>query len=162
MVIGASEWLLFAMAFLGLVGTVLPAFPGTGLILAAAIVYAWVKRWAVLSGGDLVILGGLSAIAYAAELWLGAGGARRSGAGRAGMVGAMVGALGGVLVLGPVGVILGPLVGAVVGELLRGRSWRMAFKAGVGAGLGSVLALLVQVTIAVVMLLYLVWQVVTQ
>lgn len=160
MVIGASEWLLFATALLGLLGTVLPALPGTGLIFAAAIIYAWLKRWSVLSGGDLLILGGLNAAAYAADLWLGARGARRSGAGRAGMLGAMIGAFGGVLVLGPLGLLLGPLVGALIGELLRGQGWRTALKAGAGASLGAVLALLARTSIAVIMLLYLVWQVV--
>lgn len=157
--IGGAEALLLATAVVGVAGTVLPVLPGIVLIWGAALVYAWWSGFRTLGWTDLAVLTLMGALAYGADLILGLGGARRFGAGRAGITGALVGLASGLLVMGPVGVLLGPIAGAVVGELLWGSHWRSALRAGIGAGIGTVLAMAVRLLLAVAMLIYLVWQV---
>jgi uncharacterized protein YqgC (DUF456 family) len=53
------------------------------------------------------------------------------------MVGALVGAMVGLFFV-PVGLILGPVIGAILFEMLGGREWREASKAGVGAAIGVI------------------------
>jgi uncharacterized protein len=79
----------------------------------------------------------LTAIAQGFDLlgnWLGA---KRFGAGRAGLWGGVIGSFVGLIVLPPWGFLLGALVGATVAELLVGRSLPDAWRAGVGALLGT-------------------------
>jgi uncharacterized protein YqgC (DUF456 family) len=138
---------------------VLPVLPGALLILASSILYAWWTDWAVLRLFDVAVLAVLTGATYATDLLLGAGGARRYGASRSGVVGALVGSLLGLLLIGPFGMVVGPIVGAATGELLRGHNWRRALRVGVGAGFGTVLSMVVRLGLGVFMLAYLTWRV---
>jgi uncharacterized protein YqgC (DUF456 family) len=153
-----AEAVVLLVAAIGVAGTVLPVLPGTLLILAAAALYARLTGWQALSGGDLLFLALLAILAYAADFALGARGARRYGAGRAGIIGAVVGGIGGVFVLGPVGILIGPVAGAVLGELATGRPWWTAARAGLGAGMGTLLAAGARLLLGLVMWFYLAWQ----
>lgn len=64
-------------------------------------------------------------------------GAQRFGAGRAGLWGGVIGSLIGLLLLPPWGFLLGALVGASGFELLAGRPAAQAWRAGVGALVGT-------------------------
>ena len=63
-------------------------------------------------------------------------GAKKLGATRRGIVGAMVGAVVGLFVFPPFGLLLMPFLGALLAKLSGGRVWQEAAKAGVGATLG--------------------------
>ena len=128
--------LALVVMLLGLVGAVVPGLPGPPLIFAAALAHriyfgdrgvAW---WVVIAMGFLT--GGSMVLDFAATSI----GARRFGATWRGILGAGLGALFGLFMFPPFGLILGPLVGAVIAELLGGREWKSAGKAGVGALLG--------------------------
>src|SRR3990172_11082530 len=116
-----NELLWFALAalliLLGIVGLLLPALPGTPLLLAGLVLAAWAEGFAYVGWGTLALLGAIAFLGYFIDFAAGAFGARRSGASKAGMAGAVVGALIG-LFFGLPGVLLGPFVGAVAGELL--------------------------------------------
>jgi uncharacterized protein YqgC (DUF456 family) len=62
-------------------------------------------------------------------------GAKRFGATKKGMAGAIIGGLIGLFFNLP-GIILGPFIGASLFELLGGRKWRESMFAGLGATLG--------------------------
>jgi uncharacterized protein YqgC (DUF456 family) len=158
--IGAAETALLLAAIAGVAGTVLPLVPGIELTLGAALVYAWWSHFTVLNGVDLAVLAVIDVLAFGADFLLGLGGARRYGAGRAGMVGSVIGLFIGVFILGPIGIIAGPVIGAAVGELLYGRHWRSALRAGFGAGVGTILAMIVRLLASLIMLAYIVWQVI--
>ena len=122
----------------GLVGTFVPGLPDVFLILAGAVVL--VARDGFTSG-DVWLLVGLALIAAAAEglVYLAAGfGAKKGGASRKGVVGAVVGGILGLFIFPPWGILIGPLAGAVVAELAGGTRGKAAMKAGLGATVGVV------------------------
>lgn len=135
----------------GLAGVVLPALPGTPLLLVGLVLAAWAEDFAYVGPGMLVVLGLLAALTYVVDFLATAFGARRFGASSRAVVGAALGGLVG-LFFGVAGVLLGPFVGAVLGELSAQRSLGDAGRAGVGATLGLVIGLVLKIALAVSML----------
>lgn len=144
-------WLLSAaLIFTGLAGTVLPALPGTALVLAGIVLGAWIDdftrvgAWAI---GGVVVLAVLAWVMdYVAALL----GARRAGASRQALIGAALGTVVG-LFMGLVGVLFMPLVGAAAGEYLAQRDQHRAVKVGVATWLGLLAGLLAKVVLACMM-----------
>jgi hypothetical protein len=136
---------------IGLIGTVLPIVPGTGIILAAAILHRIMLGPAKSIGWPtLALLVLLTLASYAIDFlgsWLGA---RRFGATRWGTLGAVLGAVVG-LFFGLPGLLLGPVVGALAGELISGQRLIAAGRASWGALLGNLGALLGKVAIGFAM-----------
>jgi uncharacterized protein YqgC (DUF456 family) len=119
----------------GCLGSVLPALPSTPLVLIAAIAHKlWFKSdsagWVVLTLMFLITALAL-VMDYLATLY----GAKRFGATKKGMFGAVVGGIVGLFFNLP-GIILGPFIGATLFELMGGREWKPSARAGVGATLG--------------------------
>ena len=121
-------WITLLVMLLGLLGTVLPGLPGVPLIFAAALVYAYITNFEVVSVFVIVLLGLFALIAFVADFLGTAYGARRFGASNWGTTGAaiggLVGALAGALFFG-VGALFGLLAGTIggvfLGEYLRRR-----------------------------------------
>ncbi len=67
------------------------------------------------------------------------------------MVGAILGGVLGLFVLQPVGILIGPIAGAVAGELIGGKRGGEAFKAGLGALLGTLGGVVLKFAAAVTM-----------
>jgi uncharacterized protein YqgC (DUF456 family) len=146
--------LLFAA---GLVGSVVPWLPGPPFVLAGAVVWALATDFETLGWGRLAILAALTALSVVLEFLTAAVGARRYGASRWGMLGAIVGALVGMF-FGPVGLIVGCLAGAVAAELVRGSELGASVRSGVGALLGLIAGLVADLVVCVAMIgLFLVW-----
>ena len=100
-----------ALVMVGLAGTVLPALPGLPLVFAGMLLAAWVDGFANVPAWVLVLLGLLTLLSLAIDFWATALGAKRVGASRKAVLGAMLGTLAG-LFLGPFGLLLGPFAGA--------------------------------------------------
>lgn len=153
-------WLAYTLLGLsllvGLAGVVLPVLPGVPLAALGALAAAWIRGFEAVGVMPLVWVAVLALAAQALDVAAGAVGARVSGAGRAGFWGGVVGSLAGLLWFPPFGFLLGALVGAVGAELLTGRPFDQAMRAGLGAfagTLGGVVAkALILVAIAVVMI----------
>jgi uncharacterized protein YqgC (DUF456 family) len=147
-----------ALLFLaGLVGSVVPWMPGPLLILAGAVLWAFATGFEALGWGRLAILAALAALGFVLDFLAGALGARRYGASRWGIVGAVAGAVVG-LFLGPFGLVLGCVAGAVVGELLRGADLRGSVRSGLGALVGLLAGLVADLVVSVTMIgLFLSW-----
>jgi uncharacterized protein YqgC (DUF456 family) len=144
------------MIVIGLVGTVLPALPGLPLVFGGMLVAAWADGFSNVPVWVLVLLGLLTLVSLAIDFWATALGAKRVGASRTAIVGAMLGTLGG-LFLGPIGLILGPFAGALVGELLHRRSLERAHigdaaKIGLGTWLGILFGVVLKLGLAFTML----------
>jgi uncharacterized protein YqgC (DUF456 family) len=120
---------------IGMAGSVLPGLPGTPLILVAAIghrLYFGDKGAGPVVLTVLVLLTVLSlGLDYAASIF----GAKKFGATKRGIIGAVVGCLVG-LFFGLPGVLLGPFLGALLFELIGGREFNESARAGLGASLG--------------------------
>ena len=131
-------WVLAALLVaIGMAGTVLPILPGALFVLAGLTVAAWAEDFAFVGAGSLVTIAVLAALTYAVDFAAAALGAKKLGASRRALFGAMLGGLVG-LFLGLPGVLLGPFVGAVIGEYTAHGNLERAGKAGLGAWLGMV------------------------
>lgn len=146
--------LVAALMVIGLAGTVLPALPGTALVLAGAVLGAWIDDFTRVGADTLGLLAVLAALAWALDYAAGLLGARKAGASRLALVGAALGTVVGLL-MGLVGVFFMPLVGAAVGEYWarrqEARATHRALKVGVATWLGIMAGLLAKVVISCMM-----------
>ena len=151
----ASQSLYYGLAavlvLVGLVGVVLPALPGLPLVFAGMLLAAWAGGFEQIGPVPLVVLGLMTAVSFAIDFWATAHGARRVGASRKALVGAVLGTFAG-LFFAPVGLFVGPFLGALVGELMHGRALGQAAKVGFGTWLGIVLAVVLKLGLAFAML----------
>ncbi len=154
--------LVVSLIFLiGLVGTVVPMLPGILIIWLGIVVDklwlgdAGVPWWFVFTSGILIV------VVQLFEMLCGAWGAKKFGGTWRGVAGALVGGLAGIFLPPPLlWLLLGPIIGAVVGELLGGRRFAEAGKAGVGTIVGAVVAFVLKISIAVFVIgwfYYLAW-----
>jgi len=145
-------WILSSLLILvGLAGTVLPALPGTALVLAGIVLGAWVDDFTRVGMGTLAVITTLAVLAWVLDYAAGLLGAKRAGASRQALVGAALGTVAG-LFLGLVGVLFMPLVGAAVGEYLARKDERRALKVGFSSWLGIMIGLIAKVVLAFMMI----------
>lgn len=139
-----------ALIVVGLAGTVLPALPGTALVLGGIVLGAWIDGFTRVGVGTLAVVTVLAAVAWVLEYVASLLGAKKAGASRQALIGAALGTVLGLL-LGVVGVLFMPLVGAAIGEYLARRDQGQAVKVGVATWLGLLAGMLAKVAIAFVM-----------
>jgi hypothetical protein len=143
--------LVIVLVVLGIAGTVLPALPGVPLVFAGLLLAAWIDGFAKVGWVTLVILGLLTALSFVVDFAATALGAKRVGATRLAIAGAIVGTLAGFF-LGLPGLILGPFIGATVGELVSNRDLGRAGKVGLGTWVGMVFGTAAKLALAFSML----------
>jgi uncharacterized protein YqgC (DUF456 family) len=143
-----------------LIGLILTPFglPGTFIIVAGAGVYNLIQWSWELSLTFLLVLLGLALIGEVLEWLVGAYSAKKFGASKYGIFGAIAGAIAGAIIGVPIpfaGSVLGMFIGAFLGafiiEIFVKRSIIGALKAGIGAFLGRVGAILLKSIIALAM-----------
>ena len=139
-----------ALIGVGLAGTVLPALPGTALVLGGIVLGAWIDDFTRVGPGMLAVLTVLAVIAWVLDYVASLLGAKKAGASRQALIGAAVGTVAGLL-FGLVGVLFLPLVGAAVGEYLARRNQAQAMTVGVATWLGLMAGMVAKVVIAFVM-----------
>jgi uncharacterized protein len=146
-------WSIAVILFaIGLIGTVLPVFPGTIIILGGALLHRMMLGPEKSVGwGTITVLVLLTVASYALDFLSGYLGARYFGATRWGMFGALLGALIGIF-FGIVGLFVGPVIGAVAGEFIAGKRMIDAGRAGWGSLLGNVGAMIGKLVIALAMI----------
>lgn len=138
------------LVVVGIIGLVLPAFPGAILIYLGFLLAAWAENFAHIGPGTLLALGLMALLIYAIDFIAGALGAKRFGASTRAIAGASFGAVIG-LFFGIPGVLLGPFIGAVLGELSVQRNLIAAGKAGVGTTIGLAIGVAAKLAIALSM-----------
>jgi len=145
-------WILSAaLIVVGVAGTVLPALPGTMLVLAGIVLGAWIDGFSRVGWGVLSVIGVLALLAWVLDYVAGLLGARKAGASRLAIIGAALGTVVG-LFMGLVGVFFMPLVGAALGEWLARRDHGRAVKVGLATWLGIMAGLVSKVVIAFMMI----------
>ena len=154
-----TQSIYYALAVLlvlvGIAGTVLPAIPGLPLVFAGMLLAAWAGDFQQIGGWTLLVLAFLTLVSIGVDFLASAAGARRVGASRLAMIGALVGTVVGLL-FGLVGVFAGPFVGAVAGELIdrRGIAHRHlghATRVGIGTWFGIFVGIVLKLTLAFAM-----------
>ena len=140
-----------ALIVIGVAGTILPALPGVTLVFAGILLAAWIDDFARIPVWLVVILGVLTAIAWVIDYFAAAAGAKKAGASKLAIVGAMIGTVAGVFT-GLWGLLFMPLVGAAVGEYVAQRDLRRAGTVGVATWLGLLVGTAMKVAIVFAMI----------
>lgn len=158
-------WLLIALMLVGVIGSVVPAIPGSSLILAAIIIWGIVNSSVAVIKIPLIVTIIVLLLSMVVDFLAGYLGAKQAGASKWGQIGAFVGLLLGFFGLLPtlpfggplLGILLGPLLGAIIGELLYQRDLGKAVKAGLGITVGTLVGNLLQGILAVSAVIVFLW-----
>jgi uncharacterized protein len=140
-----------ALIAIGVAGTILPAIPGVTLVFLGMLLAAWIDHFTRIPVWLVVIFAILTAIAWAVDYFAAAAGAKRAGASKLAIVGAMGGTVAGIF-MGFVGLLFMPLVGAALGEYFAQRDLRRAGTVGVATWLGLLVGTAVKVAIVFAMI----------
>lgn len=149
-----SETLLWtlsvALILVGLAGIVLPALPGTVLVLAGIVLGAWIDDFSRVGWLAISFIALLAVLAWLMDYVSAMLGARRAGASRQAVIGAAIGTVAGIF-LGLVGVLFMPLVGAAAGEYIARREHGQALRVGIATWLGLMAGMLAKFVLAFMM-----------
>jgi uncharacterized protein YqgC (DUF456 family) len=149
-----SAAILWALAIVlmvvGAAGIVLPAVPGVPLLFLGMLAGAAADGFARIGWITLSVLGLLTLATFAVEFAASALGAKRAGASKLAIWGAIIGTLAGVF-FGIPGIVLGPFIGAVAGEVLVHGRLKQAGRVGIATWLGLLLGTIGKIAIACTM-----------
>jgi uncharacterized protein YqgC (DUF456 family) len=144
-------WVLSAaLIVVGLAGIVLPALPGTMLVLAGIVLGAWIDDFTRVGWFAIALVTVLAVLAWVMDYVAALLGAKRAGASRKAIIGAALGTVAGIF-MGLVGVLFMPLVGAAIGEFAAQKDHGRAVKVGVATWLGLLAGMLAKVVLAFTM-----------
>lgn len=150
-----TQTILYVLAailmLVGIAGTVLPALPGIPLVFVGMVLAAWAGDFQYVGWGWLLALGILTVLSLGIDLLAGSMGAKRVGASKLALLGAVLGSFVG-LFFGPLGLFAGPFVGALAGELVNRRDLGQATKVGFGTWFGILLGTVLKLGLAFGML----------
>ncbi len=145
-------WVLGSTMILGgLAGTILPLLPSTPLMFAGMLLLAWHDQFIRVGWPSLVLLVVLMLISCVLDYLAGAMGAKRIGASKEAIWGALIGSIVGIMG-GIPGMILGPFLGAAAGEMYARKDVMRAGQVGIASGIGMLLGAIAKVGFALAML----------
>jgi len=124
----------FLCMVIGIVGCIVPGLPG----VPVAYVGLWIAQAAEridFSWQFLLIWGIVTVVVSILDYVVPAWGTKKYGGTKYGVWGSTIGVFVG-LFFGAVGVIFGPLVGAILGEMISGKEFNEALRAGWGSFIG--------------------------
>lgn len=148
---------LFVM-LVGLVGLVIPIFPGIVIIWLASLGYGIVTGFSSPGILIFVLLSVLMLVGVTVDNLLMGGGARRAGASWLSIIVALLAGILGTLLLPPIGGLIAAPGAVLLMEFLRGGNWEQAWRATRGLAVGWGLSFLVRFGIGLVMIgLWFVW-----
>ena len=130
----------------GVIGTVLPALPGTILVLAGVVLAAWLDDFTRVKWWVVTIIAVLAVVAWVTDYLATVMGAKKAGASTLAIVGAALGTVIGIF-MGLVGVLFMPFVGAVIGEYIAQRNAGQAAKVGLATWLGLLVGTIVKLVL---------------
>jgi len=137
----------------GVAGTILPFIPGVPLVFVAIAAYGWYDGFQHVTANYVVIMAGLAVLSLLVDYLATTLGAKYYGSSRAGVIGALVGTVLGLFIFPPLGIILFPWLGAVIGELVTGKDWEPAMKAGIGTIIGLFSGMVFKAVLALAMVI---------
>ena len=139
-----------ALIVSGLAGAMVPALPGIPLIFGGIWLIAAVDRYHHLGFWWLLGIAGVGAVGLTLDLLAGALGAKRVGASKQAVWGALVGTVIGLL-FGLPGLLLGPFIGAALGELAAGKTVLRSTRVGVGTWFGLIFGTIIKLVSSLMM-----------
>ncbi len=145
-------WILSVLLILiGIAGTILPALPGTIFVLAGIALGAWIDDFSRVSGLTVGIVTVIAIIAWAADYFAGIIGAKRVGASREAIIGALIGTVVGIFT-GLWGLLFMPLLGAFIGQYLVDRDLIRARDVGIATWIGMVIGMIAKIALTFLMI----------
>lgn len=145
----AVEYLLYALSaicmLVGLAGCILPMLPGPPLAWFGMLLLHFTDR-VDFSVTELVVSVLVVIATLVLDYFTPMIGAKKFGGGKYGNRGCVIGTIVGMFFL-PLGLILGPFLGAVIGELIAGKPFRAALKAGFGSFVGFLFGTLIKLAV---------------
>ncbi len=132
------------LMLLGIAGAVLPVLPGPPLSYAGLLLLHFTAKYQ-FTAKFLIIWGIITALVVLIDYMVPVWGARKFGAGKAGIYGCIIGLAIGLFVFPPFGIIFGPFIGAVIGEVITGKEADNAMKAGFGSFVGFMTGVMLKV-----------------
>lgn len=145
----AVEYLLYALSaicmLVGLAGCILPMLPGPPLAWLGMLLLHFTDR-VDFSVTELVVSALVVIATLVLDYFTPMIGAKKFGGGKYGNRGCVIGTIVGMFFL-PLGLILGPFLGAVIGELIAGKPFRAALKAGFGSFVGFLFGTLIKLAV---------------
>ena len=144
-------WLIAGILIvLGILGTILPGLPGAPLVFVGLLIGAWIDGFTKVGLITLSILAGLTFLSLIVDLTCAALGAKKFGASRFALIGAVIGTVIGIF-YGIPGLVAGPFLGAFIGELyVRKNLWKAGI-AGIATTFGLILGIAARLTIVFLM-----------
>lgn len=151
-------WLTFTFMIIGLIGLIVPLFPGITVIWLAALIYGIVTGFDIFGAIMFILISaGFLAGVSVDNLLMGVG-ARQGGASWWTIGIGILAGLAGTLLLPPLGGFIAAPAAVFLVELWRNKEWRSAWKATSGLALGWGLSLLIRIGIGAFMVgLWLIW-----
>lgn len=151
-------WLTLTFMLVGLIGLIIPIFPGITVIWLAALIYGIVTGFDILGIIMFLLISlGLLAGVSVDNILMGAG-ARQGGASWWTVGIGIVAGLAGTILLPPLGGFIAAPAAVFLVEFWRNKEWRSAWRATRGLALGWGLSFLVRVGIGALMIaLWLIW-----
>ena len=133
--------------------------PGTFVVLVVSVIYAAVTGFAVISLKLIAILTGIALFAELLEFLITLSVTRLFGASVWGLLGTLIGGILGAIAGSAAIPILGTLLGAVAGaflgamtfELIKGREFADATRAGAGSFVGKLVAISIKLVCGIIM-----------
>ncbi len=135
----------------GIAGTVLPALPGTILVLAGIVLAAWLDDFTRVKWWVVAIIAVLAVLAWVTDYLATVMGAKKAGASTLAIVGAALGTVVGIF-MGLVGVLFMPFVGAVIGEYIAQKNAKQAAKVGFATWIGLLVGTVVKLVLVFMMI----------
>lgn len=142
--------IIFALfMLLGLVGIILPIFPGVPLMWILALVYGFVNGFSDLSLSEFSVLSVLMGSSLLVDYFSGFLGAKLGGASLRSLGIGMIGLLIGMVLLPPLGGIVGLFLGILISEVRNYQDPHKALRAATGGVIGSLAGILVNLGIGI-------------
>jgi uncharacterized protein YqgC (DUF456 family) len=143
--------LVVLLIVVGVAGTVLPALPGVILVLAGIVLGAWIDDFIRVSTVTVAIVSVLAVAAWLIEYLAGVMGAKKVGASKEAIIGALIGTVLGIFT-GLWGLLFMPLLGAVAGQYLVDRDWIRARNVGIATWIGMAIGTLAKIALTFLMI----------
>ena len=144
-------WILCVLLIaVGIAGTVLPAIPGVLFVWLGILLGGWIDGFSRVGGWTITITGLLAIAATVIDYVAGMLGARKVGASREAVAGALIGTVLGIFT-GLWGLLFLPLLGAFAGQYLVDRDLIRAGNVGIATWIGMAVGAVAKVALTLLM-----------
>ena len=135
---------------LGIIGIVIPVFPGIPVMFVVALFYGIITKFSTLSTNELIILGIIALVSILVDYASGLLGARYGGASRRSILFGFIGFILGTIFIPPFGGFIGIFLAVLFSELYLHQDHKRAIKAASGSLIGSLAGIILNLLLGIV------------